>query len=110
MLTVMVCCGYCGQQATMKIVSNPEFVCSEHGLEFWTGLLVYVKDHSAACVKHEPPCTCMSCEELSASYLRALAIAEAEEKSNASDRRAFAIASAGPSPEESEHFSISLAS
>jgi hypothetical protein len=30
----------------MQIVSNPERVCLEHALEFWTGLLVYAKDHS----------------------------------------------------------------
>ena len=30
----------------MQIVSNPERVCLEHALEFWTVLLVYAKDHS----------------------------------------------------------------
>jgi hypothetical protein len=30
----------------MQIVSNPERVCLEHALEFWTGLLAYAKDHS----------------------------------------------------------------
>jgi hypothetical protein len=37
----------------MQIVSNPERVCLEHALEFWTGLLVYAKDHSDPCVSHE---------------------------------------------------------
>jgi hypothetical protein len=30
----------------MQIVSNPERVCLAHALEFWTGLLVYARDHS----------------------------------------------------------------
>jgi hypothetical protein len=110
MLTVMMCCAYCGEQATMKIVSNPEQVCFEHALEFWTELLVYTKDRSDPCVKHEPSCACQSCGELSASYLRARAIAAASEESIASYRRATAIAAAGPSPEEQEGFSIRLAS
>ncbi len=77
----------------MKIVSNPEDVCFEHALEFWTGLLVYARDHLDACVKHERLCTCPSCEELSASAWRALA-----------------IAAAGPSPGDHERFQIRLAS
>jgi hypothetical protein len=77
----------------MKIVSNPEQVCFEHALEFWTGLLVYARDRSDPCVKHERVCTCRSCEELSASYLRPIA-----------------IAIAGPSPRDHEHFPIRLAS
>jgi hypothetical protein len=77
----------------MKIVSNPEQVCFEHALEFWTGLLVYARDRSDPCVKHERVCTCRSCEELSLSYLRAIA-----------------IAIAGPSPRDHEHFPIRLAS
>jgi hypothetical protein len=28
----------------MKIVSNPEQVCFEHAMEFWTGLLDHVGD------------------------------------------------------------------
>lgn len=77
----------------MKIVSNPEDVCFEHALEFWTGLLVYARDRSDPCVKHERLCTCRSCEELSASHLRAIA-----------------IAAAGPSPRDHERFPIRLAS
>jgi hypothetical protein len=64
------------------IISNPERVCLEHALEFWTGLLVHARDGS------DP-----SCEELSAS-----------------DRRAIAIAGAGPSPRSQEAFPIRLAS
>jgi hypothetical protein len=91
-LPVMTC-AYCGQQATMRIVSNAEHVCFEHGLEFWTGLLVYARDHSGACVKHERVCTCRSCEE-----------------SSAASRRASAIAAAGPSPQYRERFPMRLAS
>ena len=89
----MTYCAYCAQPATMRIVSNPEEVCLEHALEFWTGLLVYVRDRSAPCVKDERLCTCPACEESSASILRAIA-----------------IAAAGPSPREDESFSIRLAS
>jgi hypothetical protein len=42
----------------MKIPSNPEHVCFEHGLEFWTGLLTCVKDGSHECPNREAlhPC------------------------------------------------------
>ena len=89
----MVCCAYCGEPATLRIVSNPEQVCLEHALEFWTGLLDYVREHSEPCVKHEGTCTCRSCEELCASYLRA-----------------SAVAAAGPSPQDHERIQIRLAS
>jgi hypothetical protein len=78
----------------MTIVSNPEVVCREHGLEFWTGLLGYARDRREdLCVKNEGLCTCWSCEELGASHLRATA-----------------IAAAGPSPWDHERFRIRLAS
>jgi hypothetical protein len=89
----MICCAYCEQEATMKILSNPEQVCFEHALEFWTGLMAYASDRSDPCVKHERLCACRSCRELSASYLRALA-----------------IAAAGPSPRDHQRFRIRLAS
>jgi hypothetical protein len=57
------------------IVSNPDRVCLEHALEFWTGLLVFATDRSEPCVKTEQLCSCGSCKELSASYLHAAAIA-----------------------------------
>jgi hypothetical protein len=88
----MTSCTYCGQQATMKILSTPEHVCFQHALEFWTGLLVYAGDRSP-CVKHERLCTCRSCEAMSASHLRAAA-----------------IAAAGLSPRDRERFPIRLAS
>ena len=92
-LSVMPGCPYCGLEATLKIVSNPEHVCLEHALEFWTGLLVYARDRSEPCVKHERVCTCGSCQELSASY-----------------RRAVAIAAAGPPPPDRDRLPIRLAS
>jgi hypothetical protein len=76
----------------MKIISNPEYVCFDHALEFWTGLLVYGKDRSD-CVKDERLCTCRWCGELSAAQIRAMA-----------------IAAAGPSPKDHEHFQMRLAS
>jgi hypothetical protein len=89
----MLCCAYCEQEATMRIVSNPEQVCVAHAMEFWTGLLVYARDNADTCVKQERLCTCRACEESSAAYLRA-----------------SAIALAGPAPQDHEHFSIRLAS
>jgi len=75
------------------IVSNPEQVCLQHALEFWTGLLAYARDRRDACVKDHELCTCPLCEESSASYLRAAA-----------------ISAAGPSPRKHERFQIRLAS
>jgi hypothetical protein len=72
---LMLSCAYCEQEATMRIVSNPEQVCFEHAMEFWTGLLVYARETSDTCMKQERLCTCGACDELSASYLRASAIA-----------------------------------
>ena len=77
----------------MKIVSTPQQVCFEHALEFWTGLLVYARERSEPCVKHERVCTCRSCQERSSSY-----------------RRALAIAAAGPPPRDQERSRIRLAS
>jgi hypothetical protein len=64
----MMCCAYCEQKATMKIVSNPEDVCVEHAVEFWTGLLVWSNDRSGPCVRQQGWCTCKSCMELEAAY------------------------------------------
>lgn len=99
-LDSMMCCAYCGEPATMKIPSNPEQVCSRHALEFWTGVLASPRDPSEASVKHEPACACRSCEELTASYLQDSAKAAASEELSAANRRAMAVAAAGPSPGE----------
>ena len=92
MLIAMMCCAYCGQAATMTILSNPERVCFEHALEFWTALLAYTRDR-ARCVERSGPCSCRACEVLTASALRAAA-----------------IAGCGPSPGDHEDFTIRLAS
>ena len=86
-------CSYCAQPATLTIVSNPHQVCFMHALEFWTGLLAYAHDRSDPCVKHEKPCTCPACEEVSAAQLRA-----------------SAAAGAARSPGDHEDFAIQLAS
>ena len=77
----------------MKIVSNPPQVCFEHALEFWTGLLIYASDGSSARVKQELMRTVPSPEDMSAS-----------------ERRALAIAAAGPSPRGHQPFALRLAS
>jgi hypothetical protein len=86
-------CAYCGRPATMSIVSTPPQVCLEHALEFWTGLLAYATDRSEPCVRTEGVCPCWLCQESNASY-----------------RRALAIAAAGPPPPDHERFPIRLAS
>jgi hypothetical protein len=106
----MKCCAYCKRPATQTIVSNPPQVCLEHALEFWTGLLIYATDRPDRGVKHEPLCACQSCEELRASHVRDVAIAEADEELAASHLRAMAIAAAGPSPREQERLRFRLAS
>jgi hypothetical protein len=89
----MMCCAYCEQPATTRIVSNPEQVCLAHAVEFWTGVLVYAMDRSDPCVKNERLCSCRLCEEHSRASLRV-----------------SAIAAAGPSPQDHERFRIRLAS
>ena len=37
----------------MKIVSNPQHVCFEHAVEFWTGLLANAVFPLEPCVKQE---------------------------------------------------------
>jgi hypothetical protein len=75
-------CAYCGQPATVDIPSNPGRVCLTHALEFWTGLLAYVRDRSGPCERREKAYACGSCDEPSA--LKA--------------RKVPAVAAAGPQP------------
>jgi hypothetical protein len=77
----------------MKIVSNPDRVCPDHAAEFWAGLLTYAHDRSEPCVKHERLCSCKLCEEMSAAF-----------------QRASAIATTQPSPGDHDRFPIRLAS
>jgi hypothetical protein len=76
----------------MRIASNPEHVCFEHALEFWTGLLIYAREGANAFVKHEQ----------SGRW--------SEQQLSASDLRAAAIAAAGPPPRSHERVQMRLAS
>ena len=71
------CCAYCEQPATKSIPANPGQVCFDHALEFWTGLLAFVKERADQCEKEVRPCTCRACVALGAAYERANAIAAA---------------------------------
>ena len=84
-LTVMTRCGYCGQRATTTIVATPEQVCSEHALEFWSGLLTYAGDRrgDGCCVKLDRLCSCRSCEELAEFYVRCIATDSGQSFGNA---------------------------
>jgi hypothetical protein len=110
MLSDMTRCAYCERPATMRIASYPEFVCLDHAVEFWTGLLGYAKDRSEPAMEEGGLCACESCIELSAAYRRAAAVAATTEELSASYRRVMAIAAAGPSPSEEDRFPIRLAS
>jgi hypothetical protein len=68
-------CAYCGQRATVHIPSNPEHVCREHAVEFWAGLLAYVKDRTDHRETPDTPCTCRTCNQLSAVSSRLSVIA-----------------------------------
>ena len=71
----MTCCAYCGQRATVHIPSNPEHVCRTHAVEFWTGLMAYVKDRADPGETQDTPCTCEACNQLSAVNARLIAVA-----------------------------------
>jgi hypothetical protein len=58
----------------VHIPSNPEHVCREHAMEFWTGLLAYVKDRTDLGETQETPCTCETCIQLSAVNARLTAM------------------------------------
>jgi len=90
----MTCCAYCEREATTTIVSNPERVCLEHALEFWTGLLAYARDRRRdPCMKYEGFCTCTACEELRQFRLQPVATNDA-----------------APSVQERDRFPVYLAS
>jgi hypothetical protein len=89
----MISCAYCGQPATMRILSVPEQVCPVHAREFWTGLLSYASSQSGTCVKHERLCSCAACEQVSMSELKSVAV-------NA----------VGESPKDHEGFALQIAS
>ena len=89
----MTTCSYCNQPATATIIANPNRVCAEHALEFWTGLLAYTHGRSAPCVKDQEQCFCPLCEALTADQVRTAA-----------------LASVSRSPEDHQGFGIRLAS
>ena len=76
-LTAVVFCPYCGQQATLDIPSTPGSVCLTHALEFWTGLLAYVNDRSDQGENQKVPCTCHVCNQLSPLNARTIPAAAA---------------------------------
>jgi hypothetical protein len=69
-------CAHCGQPATLRIPTFPDAVCTEHAIEFWTGLLKFARDarpQSGLCAS--APCECWTCNDLCAA--RALTAAAA---------------------------------
>jgi hypothetical protein len=88
-----MCCSYCAAPATLRIVSTRDEVCLEHALEFWAGLLAYVRDRPDLCVKHKESCSCRACERLSAAQLRAIAIAAAGQPPRDGERLPIRLAS-----------------
>jgi hypothetical protein len=87
------CCAYCDQPATRSIPANPEHVCFDHALEFWTGLMAFVKERADQCEKEVRPCTCRACVSLGASH-----------------QRARAITAAGPPPQDTDDVQVRRAS
>ena len=59
-VTIMTNCAYCGEHATEVIPAIPGQVCMTHALEFWTGLLTYLKG-KARLADHETSCVCGMC-------------------------------------------------
>jgi hypothetical protein len=62
-VTTMTNCAYCGEHATVAIPAIPSRVCITHALEFWTGLLTYVKDQTKLTEQHETSCICGMCDD-----------------------------------------------
>ena len=82
-LIAVIFCPYCGQRAAVDIPSTPWRVCLTHALEFWTGLLAYVKDRSDPSENQEVRCTCRLCIQLSLSNARSVpAVAVTEDHSD----------------------------
>ena len=67
----MTTCAYCELPATVKIPSNPSRVCVSHAVEFWAALFDVVKERTVPAALRPVPCSCRSCNELTAT--RALA-------------------------------------
>jgi hypothetical protein len=78
----------------VHIPSNPEHVCRTHAVEFWTGLIAYVKDRTDPGEIQDTPCACEACNQLSAMNTRLTIVAAggavpqgAQRASGASSRR-----------------------
>ena len=67
-------CLYCGQTASVRIPSQGDAVCVAHAIEFWTGLLAYIKGLSEMSEPRDAGCRCPSCNELSAARMRSSAV------------------------------------
>jgi hypothetical protein len=70
----------------VHIPSNPEHVCRTHAVEFWTGLMAYVKDRTDPCRTADTPCTCEACNQLSAVSARLTAVAAGDAAPQSADR------------------------
>ena len=78
----------------MAIPSNPDRVCPAHALDFWTAVFAEVRNRSSLCKHHNRVSMCGTCKQLN--ELR--------------ERKAAAIAAAGPSPVVAEPVPIRRAS
>jgi hypothetical protein len=78
----------------VAIPSNPDRVCPAHALEFWTAVFAEVRSRSSLCKHHNRLSTCGTCSRLN--ELR--------------ERKAAAIAAAGPPPLVAERVPIRRAS
>jgi hypothetical protein len=58
-------CGHCGGLARVRIPAVPEEVCLDHAIEFWTGLLEYVKERTYTREQIDTSCPGVPCAEQS---------------------------------------------
>jgi hypothetical protein len=65
---IMTNCAYCGEHASVAIPAIPGQVCMTHALEFWSGLLTYVKDQAKLAEQHETSCVCGMCNNAAAQH------------------------------------------
>jgi hypothetical protein len=48
-------CGYCTNEATLRIPAIPDDVCQTHAVNFWQGLLTYAKANPPEAVVRRKP-------------------------------------------------------
>ena len=92
-LSLVVFCAYCAEEATVQIPATPADVCLTHAVEFWTQLMALVKERSDPAEKPDTLCPCESCNQLAAS-----------------NRRPRRAETEGPPPSQSDSAQISQAS